>query len=104
MGQLHLITKTLDTTSYAMKSEWGCFLLDPITLDVALCFARHVYAVRLQHHAYQLTAAAYKGKALRSVRKRLNDGSKGLSDSLVAAIIILTILDVCLTTNRKNPE
>lgn len=65
-------------------------------LDVSLYFAMHVYAARRQQHAIRFVVDTYKGRAIRSVRERLDYGAKGLSDSLVAAILILTILDVCL--------
>lgn len=65
-------------------------------LDVTRYFARRVYTARLQHHAAHFLADAYRDRAIRSVRERLNDGSNGLSDSLVAAVLILSILDVRL--------
>jgi len=79
-----------------MQSDWARFLPDPTMLDVSLYFARHVYAARRQHHAVQFVVDTYKGRAIRSVRERLNYGSSSLSDSLIAAVLILTVLDVCL--------
>lgn len=98
MGKLHLVTNipASDTALAVMQSDWARFLPDPTMLDVSLYFARYVYAARLQHHAVQFVVDAYKGRAIRSVRERLNDGINGLSDSLVAAILILTVLDVRL--------
>ena len=81
-----------------MQSDWARFLPDPTMLDVSLCFARHVYAARLERHAVSFVVDAYKSRAIRSVRKRINDGPKDLSDSLIAAILILSVLDVCLLT------
>jgi hypothetical protein len=99
MGKLFLDTDISASNSSlaVMQSDWACFLPDPTMLDVSLYFARHVYATRLQHHAIQFAIDASKGRALRSVRERLNDGSNGLSDSLVAAILILTVIDVRIT-------
>jgi hypothetical protein len=98
MGKLHLVTNipALDTALVVMQSDWARFLPDPTMLDVSLYFAGQVYAARRQHHGVQFVVDANKGRAIRSVRERLNDGPNGLSDSLVAAILILTVLDVCL--------
>ena len=97
MEKLHCLTNipASDTALAVIQSDWACFLPDPTMLDVSLYFARQVYAARLQHHAIEFAVDAYKGRAIRSVRERLNDGPNGLSDSLVAAILILTVLDVC---------
>lgn len=62
--------------------------------DVSLYFARHVYASRRHNQQVQLILDTYKGRAIQSVRQRLDYGSDGLSDSLVAAILILTVADV----------
>lgn len=103
MGELHLVANlpASDTASLAvMKSDWARLLPDPAMLDVSLYFARHVYAARRPRHAVRSVLGdldKYNGKAIRSVRESLSYGSNGLSDSLVAAIIILTILDVRLT-------
>jgi hypothetical protein len=99
MGKLHLVPNipAFDTALAVMKSDWAHFLPDPTMLDVSLYFAGHVYAARRQHHAVQFIVDEYKGRAIRSVRERLNDGSNGLSDGLIAAILILTVLDVCTT-------
>ncbi|RDW73579.1 hypothetical protein BP6252_07486 [Coleophoma cylindrospora] len=98
MEKLHLVTNipASDTTLAVMQSDWARFLPDPTMLDVSLYFARHVYAARRHYHAAQFVVDTYKGKAIRSVRERLNDGYNGLSDSLVAAILILTVLDQVL--------
>lgn len=98
MEKLHLVANlpASDTTLAVMKSDWAHFLPDPTMLDVSLYFARHVYAARLQQHAFRTVLDKYKGRALRSVRERLNHGSSGLSDSFVAAILILTVVDVRL--------
>lgn len=100
MGKLHLVANipASDTALAVTQSDWARFLPDPTMLDVSLCFARQVYAARLQHHALQFFADTYKGRAIRSVRERLNGGPNGLGDSLVAAILILTVLDVRLPT------
>lgn len=100
MQKLHLVTDipVSDTASAVMQSDWARFLPDPTIIDVSLYWARHVYAARLQHQAGQFIVDAYKGRAIRSVRERLNDGSDSLSDSLIAAILILTVLDVRLAT------
>lgn len=96
MGKLHLVTNIpeLDTTLAVMRSDWVRFLPDPAMLDVSLYWAGHVYIARRQRDEVQLVVDEYKGRAIRSVRERLNDVSNGLSDSLIAAILILTILDV----------
>lgn len=99
MGKLHSITNIIpasETAASLTKSDWACFLFDPTMLDVSLYFARHVYEARLQDHAIQFVLDTYKDKALRSVRERLNDESNGLSDSLVAAVLLLTLLHVRL--------
>lgn len=98
MGHLHLAPNSpaSDATLSVMQSDWARFLFDPTMLDVSLCFARHVYAARLQHHAIQLVVGGCKGRALRSVIERLKEGSKGLNDSFVAAVLMLTVLDVRL--------
>lgn len=100
MQRLHLIADVpaSGTALTVMQSDWASFLPDPTMLDVTLYFARHVYAARLQHHALELTVQTYKGRALRSVRQRIANVSNGLSDGLIAAIIILTVLDVGLST------
>ena len=106
MEKLHLVTDVpeSDTAFAVVQSDWARFLPDPTMLDVSLYFGRHVYAARQKHRSVQLILDAYKGKALQSVRERLNYGSEGISDSLVAAILILTVLDVrvliCYTLPR----
>lgn len=96
MQKLHLLTDIpeSDTAFAVIHSDWARFLPDPVMLDVSLYFARHVYAAR-QHRSVQFILDTYKGKAIQSVRERLNYGSEGVTDSLVAAILILTVLDVC---------
>lgn len=96
MEKLHLITNLpeSDTALAVMKSDWARFLPDPTMLDVSLYFARHVHAARLQDH---VILDKHKGRAIRSVRERLNYGIDGLSDSLIAAILILTVVDVRLS-------
>jgi hypothetical protein len=85
-----------------MESEWACFLTDPAMLDVSLSFARRVYRARLQHYAIQFVVDTYKDRAIRSVNERLNDGSNGLSDSLVRAVLVLSVLDVCLAQKHRT--
>lgn len=99
MGKLHLVTDIPESdAAFAMvQSDWARFLPDPTMLDVSLYFARHVYAARRQHRSVQRVLDVYKGKAIQSVRERLNSGSDAVTDSVVAAIFILTILDVCPT-------
>lgn len=99
MEKLHLVTyiPKSDTAFAVTHSDWARFLPDPTMLDVSVYFARHVYAARKQHRSVQLTLDAYKGRAIRSVRERLDYGSHGVTDSLVAAILILTVLDVSLS-------
>lgn len=96
MERLHLVTDipASDAALAVIQSEWALLLPDRTMLDVSLYFARHVYAARLQRHAIQLALDAHKDKAIRSVRERLTDGFYGISDSLVAAILILTVLEV----------
>lgn len=53
---------------------------------------------RRQRHAVQLVVDVYKGRAIRSVMERLNYGSNGLSNSLVAAVLVLTVHNVHLAT------
>lgn len=98
MGKLHLLTDIpeSDKAFAVVQSDWARFLPDPTMLDVSLYFARHVYAARTQHRSVELILDVYKGKAIQSVRERLNYGSDGVTDSLVAAIFILTILNVCI--------
>ncbi len=97
MGRLHLVIDTPipDAALVMMHSDWARFLPDPTMLDVSLYFSRRVYAARLQHHAMQFLVDVYKGRAIRSVRKRLSDGPPDLNDSLIASILILSVLDVC---------
>lgn len=99
MGKLHLVVNipVSDTTLVTMHSDWVGLLPDPTMLDVSLYLAGHVYAARLQRQAVQFIVDTYQGRAIRSVRKHLTDMSNGLSDSLVAAILILTVIDVRLT-------
>ena len=96
MERLHLVPDTpeSDATFALIQSDWARFLPDPTMMDVSLYFARHVYVSRQQNQSVQLIVDTYKGKAIQSVRKRLDYGSDGLSDSLVAAILILTVVDV----------
>jgi hypothetical protein len=96
MERLHLVPDIpeLDAAFALKESDWARFLPDPTMLDVSVYFARHVYASRQQNQAVQVILDTYKGKAIRSVRQRLNYGSEGLNDSLVAAILILTVADV----------
>lgn len=98
MQKLHFITNipASDTASAVMRSDWARFLPDPTMRDVSLYFAQHVYASRMQHHGVQFVVDA--GRAIRSVRERLSDGCETLSDSVVAAILTLTVLDVRLAT------
>lgn len=79
--------------SSKMQSYWLNSLLDPTMLDVSLYFARLVYATRAQQRARQLAVEVYQGKALRSVMKRVQKPST-LSDGLIAAVLVLTILNV----------
>lgn len=97
MEKLHLVTDIpeSDTALAVIQSDWARFLPDPTMLDVSLYFARHVYAARRQHRSVQFILDTYKGKAIQSVRERLNNGPEGVTDSVVAAILILTVLDVC---------
>lgn len=108
MAKLHLTTDipASDAVSAAEESDWSRLLPDPVMLDATLYFAREVYAQRLQSHAMHFVAEAYKGKAIRSVKERLDDGATGLNESLIAAILILSVLDVrlgrTLTTAHLN--
>lgn len=99
MEKLHLVTDIpeSDTAFAVIQSDWARFLPDPTMLDVSLYFARHVYAARRQHRSVQLILDTYKGKAIQSVRERLNHGPDGVTDSVVAAILILAVLDVCVS-------
>lgn len=96
MEKLHLVesVQRSDPSLAVMKSDWASFASDPAMRDVFVYFARHVFAARLHLHAVQFILDAYKVRALRSVRKHLNDGPNGVSDSLLAAILVLTVLDV----------
>ncbi|KIW13321.1 hypothetical protein PV08_08509 [Exophiala spinifera] len=98
MEKLHLdaTVPASDAVLIMMKSDWACFLPEPTMFDVSLYFARLLYAARRQEHTQRLLVDAYKGRAIRAVRECLNQGLKALSDSLVAAILILTILDQTL--------
>ena len=100
METLNLITNvpTSDTAFTGLQSDWARFLPDPTMLDVSLYFARQVYAVRRQQQGVQLAVDAYKGRALQSVRQRISGGSNSLSDSLIAAILLLTVLNVRIAT------
>lgn len=96
MGKLHLDTDVpaSDAVLAMMQSDWAGFLPDPTMFEVSLYFARQFYAARRQQHTHRSMVDAYKGGAIRAVRQRLNEGLDGLSDSLIAAILILTVLDV----------
>lgn len=98
MERLHLVPGIPESeAAFALaQSDWARFLPDPTMLDVSLYFARHVNAAGKKHRAVQLVVDTYKGKAIQSVRERLNYGSEDLSDSLVAATLILTITNVGL--------
>ncbi|KAJ9644239.1 hypothetical protein H2204_001590 [Knufia peltigerae] len=85
---------TSDAVLAMMQSDWAGFLPDPTMFEVSLYFARQFYAARRQQHTHRSMVDAYKGGAIRAVRQRLNEGLDGLSDSLIAAILILTVLDV----------
>lgn len=99
MEKLHLVANLppSDTASAVMGSDWARFLADPTMLDVSLYFGRHVYAARLQRHPFRSALDKYNGRAIRSVRERLTHGYHDLSDGLVAAILILTVVDVRLS-------
>jgi hypothetical protein len=96
MERLHLISSAvgLDPETAVKQSDWARFLPDPTMLDVSLYFARHVYAERQQRFLTNFLVDAYKGRALRSLRKRIEHNTLELSDSLVAAILTLSVLDV----------
>lgn len=98
MERLHLVPgiPESEAASALAQSDWARFLPDPTMLDVSLYFARHVDVARKKHRAVQIVVDTYKGKAIQSVRERLNYGSEDLSDSLVAATLILTITNVGL--------
>jgi len=98
MGNLRLAVNIplSDTALARMPSDWTHLLPDPTMFDVSLYLAGHVYAARLQRQAIQFIVDSYQGRAIRSVRHNLAKMSNGLSDSLVAAILILTVIDVCL--------
>ncbi|KAK2613113.1 hypothetical protein N8I77_000042 [Diaporthe amygdali] len=95
MEKLLLVTDIPETdTAFAvMQSDWARSLHDPTMLDVSLYFARHVYAARRQNRAVQLILDTYKGKAIQSVRERLDYGSDGINDSVVAAILVFIVLN-----------
>lgn len=99
MEKLLLVTDIPETdTAFAvMQSDWARSLHDPTMLDVSLYFARHVYAARRQNRAVQLILDTYKGKAIQSVRERLDYGSDGINDSVVAAILVFIVLNVRLS-------
>ena len=101
MEKLHLVADVpiSDTALAVMQSDWAPFLPDTTMLDVSLYWGRHYYAARLQRHAVHLVADAYKGRAIRSVRENLISGSNSPSDSLIAAILILTVLEVRLASD-----
>ena len=99
MGNLHLVPniQASNTALAVMQSDWAHFLSDPTMLDVSLYFASHVHAARRQYRAIyinQTVVDTYKGKAIKSVRERLGRGFNGLNDSFIAAILVLTVLDV----------
>lgn len=98
MERLHLVTDIPESeAAFALaQSDWARFLPDPTMLDVSLYFARHVNVAGKKHRAVQIVVDTYKGKAIKSVRERLNYGSEDLSDSLVAATLILMITNVRL--------
>lgn len=106
MQKLYLVADIpeSDTAFAPTHSDWARYLRDPTMLDVSLYFARHVYAARQQNQSVQLIVDTYKGKAIRSVRERLNCGSDGVTDSLVAAIITLVIIDVRPSRIKKTPS
>jgi hypothetical protein len=96
LGKLHLTAEDLgleDTQLMLWKSDWVRFLaFDPMMLNVSLYFA--VYAARMRDHALSSAMEVYKGRALRSVRERLDVNSSAYSDSMIAAILLLTVTDV----------
>lgn len=97
MAKLYPTTGETDTdrNSTMMHSYWKQLLSDPTMLNVSLYFATHVYAARLRHHAEQFLTDAAKGNALHTLGKRLSATSQDPPDSLIAAILTLTVLDVC---------
>lgn len=99
MEKLHLVANlpASNTASAVMESDWARFLADPTMLDVSLYFGRQVYAARVQRHPFGSVLDKYNSRAIRSVRERLNHRNHDLSDGLVAAILILTVVDVRLS-------
>lgn len=104
MEKLYLVADIpeSDTAFAPTHSDWARYLRDPTMLDVSLYFARHVYTARQQNQSVQLIVDTYKGKAIQSVRERLNYGSDGVTDSLVAAIMTLIIIDVRPSQIQKS--
>jgi hypothetical protein len=77
-----------------MHSHWISLLSDPAMRNVSLYFATQVYTQRLRLHTEQFLVSAAEGNALQSLGERLNGFSGECPDSLVAAVLTLTVLDV----------
>lgn len=100
IGRLHLVINIPDHDLAMKESDWTRFLPDPTMLNVSLHFARHLYAARLQRHAVEFMVDAYRGSAIRSVREHIN---AGITDSLIAAILILSVIDVSRAIKLSTP-
>ncbi|KPI34551.1 uncharacterized protein AB675_7403 [Cyphellophora attinorum] len=85
-----------DQSSSRMHSHWVSLLSDPAMRNVSLYFATQVYMERLRLHTEQFLVSAAKGTALQSLGDRLNGFSGECPDSLIAAILTLTVLDQVL--------
>lgn len=90
---------TSDVASNLIKIDWMSLLLDPTMLDVSIYFAREVYAARSPHYADVLAVDLHRGNALRSMRRRVGAGLNSLNDSLLAAVLLMTIADVRFRLN-----
>jgi hypothetical protein len=98
MAKLNILTniQASDEAIATTEADWTRSLADSTMLDVTLYFARFVYASRLQGYAIQFTVAAYRGRAIRSIRERIAAPTEGLNNDLLAAILVISVLDVSI--------
>lgn len=95
---------TSDVASNMIKIDWMDLLLDRAMLDVAVYFAREVHAARSPEDANLLAVGMYKGYALRSMRRGVEAAADDFNDGLLAAILLMTIADVCITPRSRLPR
>jgi hypothetical protein len=96
MAKLNILTNIehSDEAVTATEANWNRSLADPTMLDVTLYFARLVYTFRMQGYAVQFAITAYRGRAIRSIRERVGAPTERLNDELLAAILVISVLDV----------